>query len=80
MKPAVPCPAPALQEAGLFSPDEDSPFSPAMPSPFVELDEPPAPVTPVRVIVPYGDFLERRKERYGAASEFARQDAEGSRK
>jgi hypothetical protein len=71
MKPAVPCPAPALQE--------DSPLSPAMPSLFVEPDEEPQPVTPVRVIVPYGDFLERRKERYGAASEFARQDAEGSR-
>ena len=79
MKPAVPCPAPALQEDGLFSPEEDSPFSPAMPSPFVEPDEP-SPATPVRVIVPYGDFLERRKERYGAASEFARQDVEGSRK
>ena len=72
MKPAVPCPAPALQE--------DSLDSPAMPSLFVEADEPPSPVTPVRVIVPYGDFLERRKERYGAASGFARQDVEGGRK
>jgi hypothetical protein len=72
MKPAVPCPAPALQE--------DSGVGPDMPSQSVEPDESAPPVTPVRVIVPYGDFLERRKERYGAASEFARQDAEGSRK
>ncbi len=72
MKPAVPCPAPALQE--------DSDVSPAMPSQPVEADEPAPPVTPVRVVVPFGDFLERRKERYGAASEVARQDAEGSRK
>lgn len=72
MKPAVPCPAPALLE--------DTGVSPAMPSLFVEPDEPPPPVTPARVIVPYGDFLERRNQRYGAASEFARQGVEGSGK
>ena len=31
-------------------------------------------------IVPFGDFLERRKERYGAAFESARKDVEGNGK
>jgi hypothetical protein len=72
MKPAVPCPAPALQE--------DSDVGPTMPGPSAVPDEPAPPVTPVRVIVPFGDFLERRKERYGAASESARKDVERSGK
>ena len=69
--PAVPSPA---READAR--EEDNGVTAAIPMmPSVEPDETPMPVAPSEV-VPYADFLEHRRRRYGAASDLGRPDAE----
>ena len=70
--PAVPClarEADALEDSGLT---EEIPMMPS-----VEPEQTPMPVVPSEV-VPYADFLEHHRRRYGAASELAPPDAEAS--